>query len=156
MGNDFKHEHLRRLERIWVDAPVWFITCCVDQRRPILACDEVVSILHEVWNNCESLYQWKVGAYVVMPDHVHFFCAADVTGKPLNTFIGKWKEWTAKYLHRRHGSPAVLWQNRFFDHLLRSEESYTEKWLYVQNNPVRAGLASKPEDWPYWGTRHKL
>jgi len=44
-----------------------------------------------------------------------------------------------------------LWQRGFFDHLLRSEESYGQKWNYVRENPVRAGLAQNPEDWPYAG-----
>jgi hypothetical protein len=39
----------------------------------------------------------------------------------------------------------------FFDHLLRSDESYAEKWNYVRENPVRAGLAQSGEDWPYAG-----
>jgi putative transposase len=97
-----------------------------------------------------------MGAYVVMPDHVHFFCTANREAKSLRIFIGKWKEWTAKYLHRRHQHSPTLWQSQFFDHLLRSEESYTEKWHYVQNNPVRAGLVKEVEAWPYWGTRHVL
>ena len=43
------------------------------------------------------------------------------------------------------------WQTGFFDHVLRSGESYGEKWEYVRMNPVRAGLAARPEDWPYAG-----
>ena len=39
----------------------------------------------------------------------------------------------------------------FFDHLLRSEESYAQKWDYVRENPVRAGLVKNVEDWPYAG-----
>ena len=35
--------------------------------------------------------------------------------------------------------------------LLRTDESYTEKWNYVRNNPVRAGLAKNAGDWPYQG-----
>jgi putative transposase len=42
-------------------------------------------------------------------------------------------------------------QEGFFDHLLRSYESYTQKWDYVRMNPVRAQLSKTPEDWPYQG-----
>ena len=38
-----------------------------------------------------------------------------------------------------------------FDRLLRSDESYESKWLYVRDNPVRAGLVDAAEDWPYGG-----
>jgi len=43
------------------------------------------------------------------------------------------------------------WQKGFFDHVLRSEESYEEKWHYVRENPVRAGLVKDREEWPFWG-----
>ena len=44
-----------------------------------------------------------------------------------------------------------FWQEEFFDHVLRSKESYAEKWDYVRDNPVRAGWAKRAEDWPYAG-----
>jgi serpin B len=44
-----------------------------------------------------------------------------------------------------------FWQPGFHDHLLRSDESYAAKWDYVFQNPVRAGLVSHAEDWPYAG-----
>jgi len=44
-----------------------------------------------------------------------------------------------------------VWQDGFFDHLLRSAESYAEKWHYVRNNPVRAGLVATPETWTFQG-----
>jgi len=43
------------------------------------------------------------------------------------------------------------WQKGFFDHLIRHGESYSEKWEYVRQNPVRAGLVGTPEDWPWQG-----
>ena len=46
---------------------------------------------------------------------------------------------------------APLWQAGFFDHLLRSSESYAEKWEYVRQNPVRAGLVAHWDDWSYQG-----
>ena len=54
----------------------------------------------------------------------------------------------AQDLHRSSGR---AWQDGFFDHVLRSGESYGEKWGYVRMNPVRAGLVGCAEDWPYAG-----
>ena len=48
------------------------------------------------------------------------------------------------------------WQEGFFDHLLRSHDSYSEKWDYVRMNPVQAGLSRTPEAWPYQGEITKL
>jgi hypothetical protein len=49
------------------------------------------------------------------------------------------------------GHDGEIWERGFFDHLLRSEESYAQKWAYVQQNPVRAGLVTRMDDWPYQG-----
>jgi hypothetical protein len=56
-------------------------------------------------------------------------------------------------LVRRGQRPAAttLWQRDFFDHVLRSSESYSEKWKYVRDNPVRAGLVSNIDAWKYAG-----
>jgi REP element-mobilizing transposase RayT len=49
-----------------------------------------------------------------------------------------------------------FWQPGFFDHLLRRDESYAQKWDYVWRNPVRAKLVAQPEDWPYQGEIHYI
>jgi hypothetical protein len=41
------------------------------------------------------------------------------------------------------------WQEGCFDRLLRSDESLSDKWEYLRQNPVRAGLVANPEDWPF-------
>jgi hypothetical protein len=49
------------------------------------------------------------------------------------------------------GVRGEFWQPSFFDHILRNDESYSEKWEYVCQNPVRAGLVKEPDDWQYQG-----
>ncbi len=86
-----------------------------------------------------------------MPDHVHFFCTPELDAKPLPKFMGSWKEWTSKNIKRVLEIPGPLWQEQFFDHVLRSSESYAQKWGYVRENPVRAGLVTNADDWPWQG-----
>jgi len=43
------------------------------------------------------------------------------------------------------------WQREFLDHVLRSEESFAQKWEYARQNPVRAGLVADADWWPYQG-----
>ncbi len=87
-----------------------------------------------------------------MPDHVHFFAMPlSDSPKSLSQVVGAWKEWTAKAVPRQMLEPGALWQSEFFDHLLRNQESYRDKWMYVRENPVRAGLVRTAEEWPYSG-----
>jgi REP element-mobilizing transposase RayT len=146
-----EHRHLRRLERVWVENPVFFITTTTAHRRTILHSDAACKILCEEWQSARARHGWAVGRHVVMPDHVHFFAAPEPDAKPLSQFMRFWKEWTSKRLHRELEIPQPVWQPEFFDHLLRSSESYSQKWQYVFKNPVRAGLVARPEDWPWQG-----
>jgi REP-associated tyrosine transposase len=68
----------------------------------------------------------------------------------LGPWIGALKQALAKagMLSRAKGQ---VWQEGFFDHLLRTNESYSQKRNYVRENPVRAGLVKSAEDWPYQG-----
>ena len=52
---------------------------------------------------------------------------------------------------REAGHPSPHWQKTFFDHVVRSESSYEEKWIYVRQNPVRTGLVVKADEWPFQG-----
>jgi len=148
--------HLQRLERIWFDHPIYFVTTCTLGRQRVLADEAVHALCREIWAEGERLQHWLVGRYVIMPDHVHFFCAAQPEAKSISVFVGKWKEWTAKYANRRLRLPALLWQPGFFDHVLRSEESYEQKWEYVGDNPRRAGLVQSAADWPFQGELNDL
>jgi REP-associated tyrosine transposase len=151
MSEQKRHCHLQRLSRVWLDRRDFLITTCTPGRRRDLADERVHAIFRAHWERSLRLYGWAVGRYVIMPDHVHFFCTDVECLKPLSLFVGKWKEWTSKGLVRQLGRTAPTWQPEFFDHLLRSNESYKGKWAYVRENPVRAGLAASADDWPYQG-----
>jgi len=125
------HKHLRRLERVWIDRPIYFITTCSFRRRSILASKEVAGIRINEWRNAHDRHGWAIGRYVAMPDHVHFFCSAELDGKALPTFMLAWKQWTSKRIARELNLSGTVWQEEFFDHVLRSSESYSQKWDYV-------------------------
>ena len=57
---------------------------------------------------------------------------------------------------KRLGEPGPHWEQGFFDHVLRSDESYHEKWMYVWQNPVRANLCAQDNEWPFAGEIERL
>ena len=90
-----------------------------------------------------------VGRYVIMPDHVHLFVCGD-----LHFHLGKWIKALKQALGKRISSGIRhdrIWQEGFFDHILRSDESMAQKWEYVRENPVRASLVPRANDWQYQG-----
>ena len=135
----------RRLDLIYINQPLYFITFTTRDRRAIPSLDDGQLALQRYARCGSDKFNIAPGRYVIMPDHVHLF----VRGSPtftLSTWIGGLKRAMSVALK----SPR-LWQPGFFDHILRSDDSYAEKWNYVRENPVRAGLIKVADDWPYQG-----
>jgi REP element-mobilizing transposase RayT len=143
---------LRRLDRVFVDSPIYFITACSVDRRPILDCEPVHDAFRTFCLNSPLHGAW-IGRYVLMPDHLHLFLS--VVEISLSNWVKSLKNALSKTL-RPAGQEGPHWQKGFFDHLLRSGESYSQKWDYVRENPVRAGLVESAEDWPFAGEIHDL
>lgn len=148
--------HLRRLERIWVRDPIFFITTCTKNRRTILHQENVASILTQELRNAPIRHGWHVGHFVVMPDHIHFFCTASHDAKSLSDFMKYWKQWTSKRIRRECDIEGTIWHRQFFDHVIRNNNSYAQKKEYVINNPVRAGLVKHPNEWMWQGELEQL
>ena len=140
---------LRRLERLFFSSPVYFITFCTKDRKRILDNQEIHQSFVEFSMNA-SAKRFFVGQYLVMRDHVHFFLSVNTESNSLSVWMKSMKNFLSKQL-RRQGIPPTHWQKGFFDHVMRTEESYSEKWNYVILNPVRAGLSKSPGDWLYQG-----
>jgi putative transposase len=134
--------------------PIYFVTACTERRVSILAQNPVHESLITFCKAGESHGAW-LGAYVLMPDHLHLFVVFDEERMGLSAWMKSLKNSISKSL-RAIKVPAPHWQKGFFDHLLRSGESYSAKWAYVRENPVRAKLVSRWEDWPYLGEINDL
>jgi REP element-mobilizing transposase RayT len=142
-------DRLRRLDRIYIRGPVYFVTACTAGRAPLLARPEVNSAFLKFAEDGPRNGAW-IGAYVLMPDHIHAFVALDEERADLSSWMKSLKHALSKALGQV-GVAGPCWQKGFFDYVLRSEESASEKWEYVRQNPVRAGLVRGGEAWPYLG-----
>ena len=130
--------------------PVWlplekevayFVTICVQGRQPVLANQETLIALQ---NAVHDIKRWRLIAAMVMPDHIHLLAAPLDRDAPVGEFTT-----LLKRAMRRKLAAKWNWQAGCFDHLLRSDESAQQKWEYMRENPVRAGLVPRPQDWPY-------
>jgi putative transposase len=131
----------------WVQpGELFFVTvCCRRRGENVLARAEVARVAFEAVETYVATGRWYVRLMVLMPDHVHALVAVPAD-ESLARVVRSWK----RYLARAAG---VEWQRDYFDHRLRSDESCEEKCAYIRNNPVRAGLAAAPAQWPYvWTT----
>ena len=136
--------------------PIYFFTACAAERRSVLNNHVALDCLTEIWEKSALLDGWFIGRFVLMPDHVHIFASPSADAKGRSAWIKLWKSVSARRLTKEFNVTPPFWQGDTFDHILRSAESYTQKWDYVRNNPVRAGLVGEPEEWPWRGEIHSL
>jgi len=126
-----------------------FLTACTRGRQEWLAQPSIHEIIRAAWQSAEA---WQIGFYILMPDHLHLFCAP----RDLQFTVERWCAYWQSQLSKAHNHPAWRIQPHPFHHRLRRSESYSEKWNYVRMNPVRKGLVARSEDWPYQGMLTEL
>jgi putative DNA methylase len=96
---------------------------------------------------------YELHAWVIMPNHVHLLLTPRVSASKL---LGSLKSATGKranLLLQRTGQP--FWQDESYDHLVRNDEEFRRIRRYIENNPVTAGLAAKPEEYE-WSSAGQL
>jgi putative transposase len=141
--------------------PNWvFLTVCTEKRERWLAQTSVQRALHDIWEHTATAC--LVSDYLLMPDHLHLFCTPRDLKFTIERWMGFWKDRLAKKLNSQGGAAAPPYRivGKFqaggFHHRLRDGESYVQKWQYVRENPVRAGLVARREDWSYCGRVHEI
>ena len=140
---------LQRLSVLYIRSPIYFVTACTEGRRNFLANHTVHDAFVKFATQGADHGAW-VGDYVLMPDHLHAFVSIDDQSITLSNWCKSLKNTISKTL-RTLKIEAPHWEKTFFDHVLRSGESYAAKWEYVRNNPVRAGLVKTPDQWSFMG-----
>jgi putative transposase len=129
---------------------ILLVSVCVWRRHALLANADVHVALVEAWRETPG---WVVGNYMIMPDHVHVFCAPDTDRR---TDVKGWAQDWKRALGERQPALAGQFQYDCWDTQMRSRGHYCRKLEYVAENPVRAGLVERPEDWPYRGRLNPL
>jgi putative transposase len=97
-------------------------------------------------------YGLYVYGYVVMPEHVHLLLSEPARGI-LAEALKSLKQGMSR---RLIGDAEHFWQKRYYDHNVRTAQSFRNKLRYMHRNPVKRGLVARPEDWPWSSFRHYL
>jgi putative transposase len=124
---------------------ILLVTVCIRDREPVLANDAVHAALRTAWSDDMELV---VGNYVIMPDHLHLFCAPGVSCQcEVKNWCARWKGCVSRHVPRVKGR----WLSDCWDTQMRSQEHYLRKLAYVLDNPARVGLVERVEEWPFEG-----
>ena len=90
----------------------------------------------------------ELWAYVIMPEHVHLVIVPS-SGAGLSKMIQHVKGRFSWLYSRKNGAHGKLWQSRYYETVVRDEASLLRRIQYVEGDPVRAGIVSRPEEYPF-------
>jgi putative transposase len=150
---------MARFRRYYISNALVFITSVTRLRLPIFADENNLALLFTTMHEVQKIHPYSLLAYVVLPDHVHFLMKTGqgTTFSQVMQSI-KWN-FTRTYKSVRVINGAVsLWQDRFWDHVIRNENDLGTHVDYIHYNPVKHGCTDAPEKWTastfaFWAER---
>ena len=143
--------HPPRLNRFnYIGKHHYFLTFCTHLRMRHFTDAEAVDMFATQLEQSSARYDIAVDAYCVMPDHVHLLVKGLTDAADLQAFVAHLKQHSG-FTHQRIKGTR-LWQGSYYDHVLRAEEGTAGVIAYIVDNPVRACLVERPEDYAFWGS----
>jgi REP element-mobilizing transposase RayT len=143
-----KYDYRRRLPHYQKTDQTLFVTFRRLIREPFTASARELVLQHCRHDDGK---RYVLHAAVAMPDHVHMLltplCHPEGWPYSLPVILKLIKGVSARSVNRLLGGSGPVWQDESFDHVMRSEESIAEKLEYIRQNPVRAGLVSRAEEY---------
>ena len=131
------------LRRYQQTGDLHFITFSCVRHRPILGTPEARDTSLRILEQTRLNYDFLIFAYVVMPTHVHLL-VSEPKIKTLSVVMQ-----VIKQRFSRTRTEEYVWEPRYHDFNVQSDDKRAEKLHYTHHNPVRAGLVPNPEDYPW-------
>jgi putative transposase len=145
--------------RYWVPGGTYFFTLATHQRSPLFADAGNVQRLREALAIVQGEQAFSFLAAVVLPDHMHFIWTLPAGDSDYARRIGRMKVLFTRRARaagridgaisasRKKHRESDLWQRRFWEHTLASEDELPGYLDYIHYNPVKHGWAGCPHAW---------
>jgi putative transposase len=152
-----------KLHRYYGAGYLHFITTSCYQRRALLGKPQNRDLLLEVLEQVRRRYRFVVVGYVIMPEHIHLLVGEPERGNPSKVMQAIKQGFARRLLRKlraasnppqsRLWNPALddghIWQARFYDFVVFTENKRVEKLRYIHRNPVKRGLVLEPQQWSW-------
>lgn len=97
---------------------------------------------------------YRLLAWVVMPNHLHLLIET-LPGISLPKIAKCLKGATAHKANALLGRRGTFWERDYYDRYIRDDDHFAAVVRYIEHNPVKAGLVTRPEDWPFSSAHHR-
>ena len=147
---DLRRKNIRLSASKYLGPQWYFLTMIVEGRVWRLQNADLVAEDLALLATGAQKHHFAIAAYCFMPDHLHVLTNGTHEDSNLLRLADGFKQGSAYLFKQVIGER--LWQKKFHDHILRSNEPWESVAWYIWMNPVRKGLCKRPEDWPYSGS----
>ncbi len=128
----------------------YLLTFCVLARAWRFCDGAVVRAVLQQFRREAGVHSFAILAYCFMPDHAHLLVEGISAAADLRAFVVSCKQQSGYWFRQTSGER--LWEDGFYDHVLRDEEQTLAVIKYILANPVRAGLAKTIGEYPFAGS----
>ena len=126
----------------------WLDSC---EENSLLSNPAIAEMVVEAIEHRVRTGRWIVYRFVIMPNHIHLFMS--VLKTTLKESLEDFKRWTGHQAAKLVELPdGRFWQDEWFDHWSRSDVQDEQIDVYIFDNPRKAGLVKRSEEWKYGGT----
>jgi putative transposase len=143
--------------RAYIPGASWFFTVNLAERKGNRLLTDKIGLLREAFGYAKQRHPFRMDAIVVLPDHLHCIWTLP-PGE--SDFSGRWNSLKGYFSRniekgerisasRKSRRERGIWQRRFWEHLLRSQDDFNRHVDDIHWNPVKHGWANKASDWPY-------
>ena len=143
-----KPEHLKTFD--YLGPYQYFLTFCTHARQRLFVTAERVQIVRTQIERAAGEQRIALLAYCYMPDHVHLLAEGQAEDSDCLRFISRGKQFSGFHYKARFGHQ--LWQGYGYEHTLRAEERAINVARYIVDNPLRARLVERVQDYPFLGS----
>ena len=131
------------------DGPrTFFVTSKTIEGRSLLQTERMANLFIDVLRNYVAAKKFRLHDFVAMPNHFHLQLTLDGR-RTIEKAVGLVKGRFSYRAKKELGYQFEIWQPGFSDERVWDRESFLRHRSYIENNPVKAGLADKPENYPY-------
>jgi REP element-mobilizing transposase RayT len=141
-----------RVKHHFEDGQFAHITSRTEGARFLLATDDAKSIVLESIHTYAGKGYYRLLAYVIMDNHFHFV-AVIRKAYGFGAALGRLKGWSANQIRKITGAQGPVWERRFDDNTILTEQELYTVVDYIHNNPVRAGIVGRATDYPWSSAR---
>lgn len=151
MKNTYNHVKRIRLKNFsYYGQYRYFVTICCHCKNAHFDNNSHVTGVLDILRDTANQKSFSIWAYCFMPDHLHLLIAGQTDHSDMRAFVSLFKQKSGFWFRRQQDDK--LWQENYYEHILRTDEDTLQTARYILENPVRKGLVGDLANYPHSGS----